>query len=91
MSSLSSFDLETLLNSFADRVGARLADQLKGRGRGLEPRLLSVKEAAGYLGRSMASLRHMIADGGLPIVRSDHRVFLDIRELDKWIDENRQG
>ena len=91
ISSLPSFNLEPVLDSLADRVSARLVEHLRGDGRGIEQRLLNVNDAARYLGRSRASVRHMIADGGLPIVRSDHRVFLDIRELDKWIDEHRQG
>ena len=56
--------------------------------RGIGPRLLSVKDAAEYLGRSKASLQHMISSGALPIVRFDRRVFLDIRALDTWIDQN---
>lgn len=31
----------------------------------------------------------MIAGGKLPVVRADRRVFLDVRDLDRWIDANK--
>lgn len=57
----------------------------------LEPqrRLLSVREASTYLGRSIPALRELIWAGKLPIVRSDRRIFLDVQDLDKWIDSHK--
>ena len=91
MNAFSGISLENLVDALADRVTARLADRLKERDRGIGARLLSVKQAAEYLGRSKTSVQHMIGAGALPVVRSDRRVFLDVRELDKWIDRNRRG
>ena len=56
----------------------------------IRPRLLTVEEAATYLGRTKGSVQHLVADGGLPVVRSDRRVFLDIQDLDRWIERNKQ-
>jgi excisionase family DNA binding protein len=52
-------------------------------------RLLSAAEAAVYLGRTKEAVEHMVAAGKIPRVRADRRVFLDVRDLDKWIEENK--
>ncbi|MEO8595858.1 MAG: helix-turn-helix domain-containing protein [Candidatus Solibacter sp.] len=52
----------------------------------MKKRLLTVEEAAHYLGRTKEALQHMIAAGKLPTVKADRRVFLDIKDLDLWID-----
>ena len=57
----------------------------------LSKRLLTVKEGAEYLGRSESAIREMIWDGKLPAIRADRRVMLDIRDLDHWIDRNREN
>jgi len=55
----------------------------------LDRRLLSVREAAQYLGRSEIAVREMTWNGKLPHIRADRRVLFDIRDLDRWIDINR--
>ena len=71
--------LDALADAIAERVLARLhqADQ---------PRLLSVDEAAAYIGRTGKALRHMIASGAIPSVREGSRVHLDRADLDRWIE-----
>lgn len=49
-------------------------------------RLLSVDEAAEYLGRSSWAVREMIRAGKLPCVRFDRRIFLDRLDLDRLIE-----
>jgi len=49
-------------------------------------RLYTLKEAACYLGRSDWSVREMLWSGKLPYVKDGKRIFLDIRDLDEWID-----
>ena len=84
-------DIDGLLDKLAERVADRIGERLGGNGSGaVRPRLLTVEQAAHYLGRSKASVQHLVADGGLPVVRSDRRVFLDIRDLDRWIERNKQ-
>jgi excisionase family DNA binding protein len=48
---------------------------------------LNVEEAAVYLGRTKEAVQHLIAAGKLPVVKPDRRVFLDIRDLDQWIEQ----
>jgi excisionase family DNA binding protein len=55
----------------------------------IRPRLLTVKEASVYLGRSVPSIRELIWAGSLPIVRVGKRIHLDLLDLDKWIEQNK--
>jgi excisionase family DNA binding protein len=55
----------------------------------VKPRLFSVEEAAVYLGRSKEAVEHMIGAGKLAVVRADRCVFLDVRDLDHWIEANK--
>lgn len=55
----------------------------------IKPRLLSIKEASAYLGRSVPSLRALIWAGNLPIVRVDRRIHLDLFDLEKWIEQHK--
>lgn len=58
------------LDALADAIAVRVAARLN---QSEEPRLLSVNEAAAYIGRSPKALRHMIATGSLPVVREGAR------------------
>ncbi len=82
------FDIDGLLEALAEKVAARLRAGMERNGSGTEirPRLLTVDQAATYLGRSKASVQHLISDQAIPVVRHDRRVFLDVRDLDGWID-----
>jgi excisionase family DNA binding protein len=51
-----------------------------------DARLLSVREAAEYLGRTQKALRHMVANGTIPAVREGSLVHLDRADLDRWIE-----
>jgi len=84
-------DLETLLDALAERVAAKLRAELAGNGSTgtVKTRLLSVEQAAVYLGRTKEAVQHMIAAGKIPAVRSDRRVFLDSEDLDRWIQNNK--
>ncbi|MHB8882521.1 MAG: helix-turn-helix domain-containing protein [Thermodesulfovibrionales bacterium] len=42
-----------------------------------------------YLGRTTWAVREMIWAGKIPIVRDGRRIFLDIDDLDKWINNNK--
>jgi excisionase family DNA binding protein len=71
--------LDALADAIAERVFARL-----NRSQG--SRLLSVNEAAAYIGRTPKAIRHMIANSVIPAVREDSRVHLDRADLDRWVD-----
>jgi len=55
----------------------------------LQKRLLTVQEASIYLGRSIPSIRELIWNGSLPIVREGRRIHLDIIDLDRWIEQRK--
>lgn len=79
-----------ILEHFVDLLASKLATHLqKGHGLALPPRLLSVDQAAVYIGRTKEAVQYLLAVGKLPAVRSDRRVFLDIHDLDRWIEEHK--
>ncbi len=55
----------------------------------LKKRLLTLKEAALYLGRSVPSFRELYWSGALPFVRSGKILYFDIHDLDAWIETNK--
>jgi excisionase family DNA binding protein len=83
------FNLGALIDSLAELVAVKVRDQLTDQGGVMKPRLLTVEQAAVYLGRTKEAVEHMIASGKLPVVRPDRRVFLDVRDLDRWIEQNK--
>jgi excisionase family DNA binding protein len=80
-----SFDL--LLEALAEKLAAKLSQDPSR----LYPRLMTVDQAAVYLGRTREAVQHLVGSGKLPTVRADRRVFLDRLDLDKWIDEHKTG
>lgn len=83
-------DLNGIFEQFANLVAERLAAELvNGHGPAINRRHLSVDHAALYIGRTKEALQFLLAAGKLPTVRSDRRVFLDIRDLDEWIERSK--
>lgn len=85
------FNIDGLLDALADRVVVRLRAELDRTATTttVRPRLLTVDQAATYLGRSKTAVQHLVSDGVLPTVRLDKRVFFDIRDLDRLIDSSK--
>jgi excisionase family DNA binding protein len=84
---LDEFEIEAI----ADAVARRLTVNGNGHATSLSPRLLTVEKAAGYLGRTKDAVQHMVAAGKIPTVRADRRVFVDVRDLDRWIEDNKNA
>lgn len=85
--------LDALIAGVATRVIHRMDSILQQIENGkvpVLPRLLSVSDAAVYLGRSSASVRQMIFYGELPVIRHGRRVHLDKKDLDAFIEQHRQ-
>jgi excisionase family DNA binding protein len=82
--------LDRLLDVLAEKLVAK-QEERQCRNGAPARRLLSVEEAAAYLGRSPAAIRHMIESGKLPAVRIDRRVAVDIRDLDRLIEASKTG
>ena len=82
--------LDAVMDALADRVAVKVRHELAQNGNtSVKPRLLTMEQAAVYLGRTREAVEHMIAAAKLPVVRADRRVFLDVRDLDRWIDANK--
>ena len=79
------FTFDRLLEILAEK----LANKLPRDYNPLSPRLLTVDQAAVYLGRTKEAVQHLVSLGKVPTVRTDRRVFIDRLDLDKWIDENK--
>jgi excisionase family DNA binding protein len=77
--------IETLAAAVASKIRSEAGSRADGR---IQPRLLTVDQAAEYLGRSKVAVQHMVAARRLPVVRDGRRIFLDVRELDRWIEQN---
>jgi excisionase family DNA binding protein len=81
------FDVDRLIDAIADRIVEKLG--VKHNGASAGARLLTVEQAAEYIGRTKPGMDHLIAAGKIPTVRSDRRVMIDVRDLDKWIEDNK--
>jgi excisionase family DNA binding protein len=79
---------EQFVTTLADMVSAKI---IAGISVGhTEKQLYTVPEAAAYIGRTRQAVYHMISQGKLKVVRDGQRVFIEKRELDRWIESNRE-
>jgi excisionase family DNA binding protein len=91
MSTVPGFDLTALLEALAAKVAEKMREiAALGTVSAVRPRLLTVEQAAMYIGRTKQAVEHMVSSGKVPTVRADRRVFVDIRDLDTWIEQNKQ-
>jgi len=60
--------------------------QARKHPKGPVKRLYSIEEAAHYLGRSVDALREMLWAGKIPFVRDGKRIFLDVKDMDQFIE-----
>jgi len=74
------------LDALADAIAARVAARLESN---KTERLMTIPEAAVYLGRTARAVRHLIATNALPVVREGRSVRLDRKELDRWIEQGK--
>ena len=81
------------LNQLLDAIAAKVAEKLAlpASAGGIRSRLLNIKQGAEYLGRTEPAMRHMVQSGKVPCVRSDRRILLDVRDLDRWITTHKSG
>jgi len=84
------FNFDSLIRTLADRVAAQVrADLAENTNSVLKRRLLTVEQAAIYMGRTEEAIQHMVASGKIPTVRIDRRVFIDIRDLEVLIEDSK--
>ena len=53
-------------------------------------RLLNLNAAAHYLSLSYWTIRDMASRGEIPCVRAGRRILIDRRDLDNWIERNKE-
>ena len=53
-----------------------------------EKRLLTIKEASEYLGKSVKALYHMVERRQIPFVKIRKNLRFDKIDLDKWIEKH---
>ena len=87
MSDSNDFSFDRLLEALAEKLAGKLSQEPTR----LYPRLMTVDQAAVYLGRTREAIQHLVSSEKVPTVRTDRRVFLDRHDLDKWIDDNKTG
>lgn len=78
-----------IFDQFVEAIASRVAEKLAGEKPAALGRLMSIEDAATYLGKSKSAVRSDIAIGTIPascVRRINRRVMLDRRELDKWLD-----
>jgi excisionase family DNA binding protein len=83
------FVINLIAQQVAERVEEQVLEHLEQAAPRVQPVLLSVKDAAIYLGRSEQAIQHLIFSHELPVVRVGRRVHLDRRDLDLWIEKNK--
>jgi excisionase family DNA binding protein len=52
-------------------------------------RLYTMKQAGEYLGRSYWAIRELVWEGKLPYVRDGRAIFLDVKDLDDYVEKNK--
>ena len=58
----------------------------------MRQRLLSLKEAAIYLGRKEDSMRELVYSRAFKVIQLSEKskIWIDLRDLDKWIESNKR-
>ena len=87
MSEMNTLNFNQLLDMLAEKLATKLSQEPSR----LYPRLMTIDQAAVYLGRTREAVQHLVSSGKVPTVRADRRVFLDRNDLDRWIDDNKTG
>jgi excisionase family DNA binding protein len=54
-----------------------------------EPRLLSVREAAAYLGSTVWAIRTLVWEEQIPHIRIGKRLLIDRADLDNFVDQHK--
>jgi excisionase family DNA binding protein len=69
--------------------GGNPGGEHRSNGVKIQPRLLTCKQAAAYIGRSESALFHMVARREIPCVKHGRNLRFDRLELDKWIERDK--
>lgn len=78
--------LDALVDALVEAVVQRMAAKNTNAGPSSKAQLLSVRQAAEILGRPQSSIRKMMHDGTLPMVRMGSRTLIHRKDLDAAIE-----
>jgi hypothetical protein len=78
-------------DTIEDRIARRVVEMLDQRDPNIRQRLMTLKQAATYLGMTQNALRAKAAIGRIPTVAIDRNTRFDVRELDKLIERTKRG
>jgi excisionase family DNA binding protein len=78
---------DKFIQQLAQALAARIVPQIQNVNPAKQyPRLMTVTQAAAYLGRSQSALFHLVARREIPCIKHGRNLRFDRVELDKWID-----
>ena len=80
---------EDFVTALAVQIAARINPQLQRRNGSTVTRLLTVKDAAEYIGRTEQALQRLIQKREIVVVRKGRRVHLDRSDPDRSIEANK--
>ena len=81
----SALSFHQLLEMIAEKVAAKLvAEPLR-----LQPRLMTISQAAVYTGQSAECLQQLLTSGAIPILCTGKQVLVDRQDLDGWIEQHK--
>ena len=87
MNDANDLNFDRLMEVLAEKLASKLTREPSR----LYPRLLTIPQAAIYLGRPREAIQHLATSGKIPMVLADRSAFIDRLDLDKWIDDNKTG
>jgi excisionase family DNA binding protein len=82
-------DPQFILAALEATIRSQILAEQQRRPQSTDQRLLTAKQAAVYLGRTESAVRQLIHKRVLPVVRFDRVIRIDVRDLDRLIEENR--
>lgn len=84
-------NIDLSLERVLDLLAEKLASKLSLHSGVMSPRLITIEQAALYLGRTSESMRHMVSSGEMSAVLMGRLILLDRQDLDDWIKDNKIG
>jgi excisionase family DNA binding protein len=81
------------ISAFADEFAEKCANVLLARlpkPNLIQPRYLTVQQAAEYVGRSKKSFEYLMSKKMFPVIRRDRLVLIDKNDLDRFMAEQKR-
>lgn len=74
-----------------DKIADAVVDRLRDNGAIIAPRLLTLEQAARYLGLTKDALKAKLHMGRIPTVDLDKKLRFDRQDLDRIIEQNKRS